>query len=80
MDNYKFRSDEFYNHPLAEIEESAPVEKIEKEVIANLRIRKEPDGEILGNFKIGTKVVIINEEDGWSELEDGRFVMSKYLK
>lgn len=45
-----------------------------------LNVREEPDGKILRTVKRGEQVEVVSEENGWSKLSDGSFVMSKFLK
>ncbi len=87
MANYKFRSDELYRDSLPEddrIERSfeAPIEpkSYHKHTTSRLRVRKEPDGEIIRILDNGEEVEAVSEHDGWTKLVDGTYVMSKFLK
>ena len=48
----------------------------------SLNIRKEPNGEIIGSAKPGSKVVIIDEVNDWYKIEDpaNGFVMKKFIE
>ena len=47
---------------------------------AVLNVRKEPDGEIVRTIPYGEKVQVSNIENGWAQIGDCEFVMSKLLK
>lgn len=95
MGNYKFRSDEFYKEPLPEIKSKREIEEIrpfdvpieskpktyKKNTTTRLRVRKEPNGEVLKILDNGAEVEIVKEQgNGWAQLVDGTYVMSKFLK
>lgn len=59
----------------------APIEIYEKQTTSRLRVRKEPNGEVIRILDNGEIVKVVEERgDGWTKLEDGNFVMSKFLK
>lgn len=96
MSNYKFRSDELYKEtlPNKEIDKKVgkvtqqpfdvPIEsnpKIYKYTTSRLRVRKAPDGEVLRILETNTEVEVLKEYgDGWTQLVDGTYVMSRYLR
>lgn len=45
----------------------------------NVRIRRQPGGEIIGVLNKGGTVHIVSEENGWSKTESGNYIMSKFL-
>lgn len=47
---------------------------------AVLNVRKEPDGEIVRTIPYGEKVQVSNIENGWAQIGECEFVMSKLLK
>lgn len=77
MGNYKFKSEEA---PEVEVQEKPKVRTYTKTTICRLNNREQPDGKILKVFDLGTKVKVVTEKNGWSQLEDGTYVMSKFLK
>lgn len=68
--NYRFRSEEYNKKPIYKT----------KYTVSKLRVRKEPDGEILKVLNEGAAVKVLKEENGWAELKDGTYVMSEFLK
>lgn len=96
MTNYKFRCEESnYRTSLSkenndfdfkERQEEkqpyiAPIETHKKQTTSRLRVRKEPNGEVVKILDIGETVNVLEERgDGWAKLEDGNFVMSRFLK
>lgn len=73
-----------YNYKMAASEDiETKVEEpkvIEKTVnCALLNVRKEPDGEVLNIVSKGAVLKIVEEVDKWSKLEDGTYVMSRFL-
>lgn len=52
-----------------------------KYTTAKLRVRKAPNGEILRVLDDNTEVEVLKEDgDGWAQLKDGTYVMSRYLR
>lgn len=52
-----------------------------KYTTAKLRVRKTPDGEVIRILDNNTEVEILKENgDGWAQLIDGTYVMSRYLR
>lgn len=73
MDNYNFINNK--NN------KSKTRDKIySKFTISKLRVRKEPNGEVLKILDENEKVNIIEEKDGWARLVDNTYVMSEFLK
>ena len=52
-----------------------------KNTTVKLNVRKEPNGEILTILEKDTEVEVLKEYDSeWTQLVDGTYVMSKYLR
>lgn len=76
--NYKERKSNIEKEVNIPIDE---VKKIyQKKTTSRLRVRKSPKGEILKILELGEVVNIIEEKDGWAQLQDGTFVMSQFLQ
>lgn len=98
MNNYKFRSDEFYKDSLSKTRNKnresekvsqqsfdVPIESkpntYKKTTTVRLNVRKKPNGEILTQLEKDTEIEVLKEYNSeWTELVDGTYVMSKYLK
>lgn len=68
-------------------EEEKPVKEEKKEpkitvkrTTTRLRVRKEPNGEILKILDSGAPVEVVEVKNGWARLVDGNYVMNKFLK
>lgn len=79
IDTERKSEEQINNKPL-----SVPIEKekvfSQKEVTVRLRVRKKPNGDILKVLMPGTKVEVKESKNGWTQLKDGNYVMSKFLK
>lgn len=81
MDNKK------YEKPVIKTQEKAiktiekPVEKkITKKTITKVNARIKPDGGMVRILKEGTTVTVTEVVNGWAHLDDGLYVMDKFLK
>lgn len=55
------------------------VQGIEKTVTTDVNVRIAPGGNVIGARHAYDKVVVIAEENGWSELKEGGFILSSLL-
>lgn len=46
---------------------------------ANLNVRDNPNGNVVGSLPTGTQVNVIAEQEGWSKIGEGKWVSSAYL-
>lgn len=71
--------------PVEERKEEIVVEEVvpksyTKHTTERLNMRKTPGGEVVKILPANAAVEVIEEKDGWAHLENGYYVMSKYIK
>ena len=77
--------DKKVEEPITQQPFDVPIEskpKTHKKITTSrLRVRKEPNGEVIKILDNNVEVEIVKERgDGWAQLIDGTYVMSMYLK
>lgn len=55
------------------------VQGVDKIVTTDVNVRVAPGGNVIGARHMHDKVIVVVEDDGWSELKEGGFILSSLL-
>lgn len=61
------------------VQHSDPKVKFVNTSSANLNVRNNPNGSVVGSLPKGTQVMVYAEDSGWSKIGEGKWVASSYL-